>query len=117
MARALVGDFRHLLDGVTLTRARGESIEREDDDTGSGLTMPYGHLAESPIVRDHDTFSRLCQRENAFIAVASADVLGIHDVEAALDQSLDDCSRNAFVREEARHACGSLCSDDPSWAR
>jgi len=60
MARALVSDFRHLLDSVTLTHARGESIERENDDTGSGLTMPYGHLAESPIASDHDTFSRLC---------------------------------------------------------
>jgi len=48
------------------------------------------HLAEPPVMSDNNTFRRLCQRENALIAVAPADIPGIDDVKTALDQPLDD---------------------------
>ena len=44
------------------------------------------------------------ERENALIAVASADILGIDDVKTALDQPLDDRPGNALVREKIWHA-------------
>src|SRR5712671_3427893 len=103
-ARALIGDFRDLLDRVAIARGARQSVERQDDDAGSSLTMPNCHLAKSPVVGNDDTSGRLRQCENTLVAIASADVLGIDDVEATLDQPFDDCPGDAFIREEGRHA-------------
>jgi hypothetical protein len=86
----LVGDFCHFLNGVALARASRQSVKRQDNDTGSSLTMSDCHLVEPPVMSDNNTFRRLCQRENALIAVAPADIPGIDDVKTALDQPLDD---------------------------
>jgi uncharacterized membrane protein YcjF (UPF0283 family) len=75
---------------LVLARASRQSVKRQDNDTGSGLTMSNCHFAEPPVMSDNDTFRRLCQRENSLVAVAPADILGIDDVKTALDQPLDD---------------------------
>jgi len=67
-------------------------------------TLPNSHLSESPILGDYDAFGCRRQCEDALVAIALADDLGIDDVEAALNQPLHDCPGDTFIREESQHA-------------
>jgi hypothetical protein len=107
----LAGEFRDLIDRMTLAGAGGQRIERQDDDAGSSPAMSNGHFTKPPVVGNDDSAGRLRQRENALVAVATTDFLRIHDVKAPPPQPIHDGARDAFVREEGWQ--GSLCGDDP----
>jgi hypothetical protein len=90
-------------------RPRRRAAERSDEfapfKANAHLTLragkPGGGLPDRLL---HDASGCRRQCEDALVAIASADDLGIDDVEAALNQPLHDCPGNTFIREERRHA-------------
>ena len=100
---ALTRNACDLLNGIVFACAWGKRIEHENNDAGRGLAMPHRKLAKAPVVGDQDAPSRCGQSERPVVAIALANFLRVHDIEAARAQPLDNESGHAFVSEKNWH--------------
>jgi len=103
MAVTAVAHRENPCHGAALAFAGRQLIKRKYENSGRGLALAHGQLAEAMIVRNENATAFGREPKHVRIGGAGTSLLGVDNIGAAAAHFLHDFVGDAFIRKIKRH--------------